>query len=189
MATGQEMSKLEGHGGTVSSVAISPDGKKLFMATQNPLIQDGALNAGNSRRGTNIRIVQFDIESGAAEKQFLYVLGDGTTNAPDGGRSLGINDMVAVNDHEFLIVERDGNAGTAAVVKRVVKIDLTGATDISGIATLQQTGVPPGVTPVTKTTFIDLAPRCLEWVVTISYWQPEVELSGDEIDHGFEVTG
>ncbi len=33
------------------------------------------------------------------------------------------------------------------------------------------------------------APRCLEWVVTISYWQPEVELSGDEIDHGFEVTG
>ena len=38
-----------------------------------------------------------------------------------------------------------------------------------------------------RTTF--LAPRCLEWVVTISYWQPEVELSGDEIDHGFEVTG
>jgi DNA-binding beta-propeller fold protein YncE len=138
------------------SLAISPDGKKLFMATQNPLIQDGALNAGNSRRGTNIRIVQFDIESGAAEKQFLYVLGDGTSNAPDGGRSLGINDMVAVNDHEFLIVERDGNAGTAAVVKRVVKIDLTGATDISGIATLQQNGVPSGVTPVTKTTFIDL---------------------------------
>ena len=34
-----------------------------------------------------------------------------------------------------------------------------------------------------------VAPRCLEWVVTISYWQPEVELSGDEIDHGFEVTG
>ena len=33
------------------------------------------------------------------------------------------------------------------------------------------------------------APRCFEWVVTISYWQPEVELSGDEIDHGFEVTG
>ena len=34
-----------------------------------------------------------------------------------------------------------------------------------------------------------LAPRCLEWVVTISCWQPEFEFSGDEIDHGGEISG
>ncbi|MBS0642012.1 MAG: esterase-like activity of phytase family protein, partial [Proteobacteria bacterium] len=100
------------------SLAISPDGTKLFMATQNPLIQDGALNSSNNRRGVNIRIVQFDIATGQAEKQFVYVLGDGTTAAPNGGRSLGINDMVAINGHELLIVERDGNGGASAAVKR-----------------------------------------------------------------------
>lgn len=138
------------------SLAISPDGTKLFMATQNPLMQDGALNATNSRRGTNIRIVQFDIATGAAEKQYLYELGDGTSAAPNGGRSLGINDMVAVNDHELLIVERDGNGGTGALVKRIVKVNLTGASDISGITNLPQNGIPSGVTAVSKTTFLDL---------------------------------
>lgn len=138
------------------SLAISPDGTKLFMATQNPLIQDGALNASNNRRGTNIRIVQFDVATGLAEKQYLYELGGGTSAAPNGGRSLGINDMVAVNDHELLIVERDGNAGAGALVKRIVKVDLTGATDISGITNLPQTGVPLGVTAVSKSTFLDL---------------------------------
>ncbi|MFO1027193.1 MAG: esterase-like activity of phytase family protein [Acetobacteraceae bacterium] len=139
------------------SLAISPDGTKLFMATQNPLIQDGALNGSNNRRGVNIRIVQFDIATGQAEKQFVYVLGDGTTAAPNGGRSLGINDMVAINGHELLIVERDGNGGASAAVKRIAKVDLTGATDISNLADpLPQTGLPPGVTAVSKTTLLDL---------------------------------
>ncbi len=48
---------------------------------------------------------------------------------------------------------------------------------------------PEPISPDMRTYMQKMAPRCLEWVVTISYWQPEVELSGDEIDHGFEVTG
>jgi hypothetical protein len=138
------------------SLAISPDGTKLFMAVQNPLIQDGALNGSNQRRGTNIRIVQFDVESGLPEKQFLYELGNGTGTGSNGGSALGINDMVAINDHEMLVIERDGLSGSSATVKRIVKIDLTGATDISGIAALPQNGIPGGVTPVSKSTFIDL---------------------------------
>jgi WD40 repeat protein len=39
MATGQEMSKLEGHGGTVSSVAISPDGKTIVSGSYDSTIR------------------------------------------------------------------------------------------------------------------------------------------------------
>jgi len=143
----------------MEGLAISPDGTKLYGIMQNPLIQDGALSAGGSRRGVDVRIVQFDIATGQAEKQYVYQLGDGTTGGSpnfNGGRELGVNELIAVNDHELLLVERDGNAGTSAAVKRIVKIDLTGATDVTNIANLPQTGLPPGVTPVGKSTFINL---------------------------------
>jgi hypothetical protein len=61
-----------------------------------------------------------------------------------------------VNDHEFLVIERDGNAGLAAAFKKVFHIDLTGATDIRAVATLPSTGTPDGVVPVTKSLLLDL---------------------------------
>jgi hypothetical protein len=68
--------------------------------------------------------------------------------------------MVAVNDHQFLVVERDGNAGTAAVTKKIILVDISNATDLNTTSFkdggLPQTGTPAGVTPATKTTFIDL---------------------------------
>jgi hypothetical protein len=48
----------------------------------------------------------------------------------------GVSDIVAVNDHQFLIDERDGKGlgdGSAAAVKQLFEIDLTGATDITNL--------------------------------------------------------
>jgi hypothetical protein len=142
----------------MEGLASSPDGTKLYGIMQNPLIQDNALNASNQRRGTNIRIVQFDAATGVAQHEYVYVLGDGTTGAA-GGAGLGVNELVAIDDHRFLLIERDSNAGTAAAIKRVVQIDLGGATDVLGVASLPQTGAELaglGITPVSKTTLIDL---------------------------------
>jgi len=65
-----------------------------------------------------------------------------------------------VNDHEFLVIERDGRAGMNATFKKIFRIDIadatTPATDIRGIPELPTTGTPTGVTPVTKSLFIDL---------------------------------
>lgn len=66
-----------------------------------------------------------------------------------------ISDVVAVNDHEFLVDERDGKGlgdDSNAVFKRIYRIDLTGATDvsaISGAAALTARAVP-------KTLFLDV---------------------------------
>lgn len=129
----------------MEGLAISPDGTTLFGIMQSPLIQDGALNSGNSRRGVNNRIVKIDIATGTTQ-EFVYQLSN---------RSNGVNDMVAINDHEFLVIERDGNGGTSAVTKTIHRIDITGATNISNVDNLPQTGLPVGITPVSNSIFMD----------------------------------
>jgi hypothetical protein len=131
----------------MEGLAISPDGGKLYGIMQSPLIQDGGLNAALSRVGINNRIVEVDVETGAI-REFLYRM-DVAGN--------GISEIVAVNDHEFLVLERDGRAGAAAQVKKIYKIDINGATDIRKVKQLPQTDLPAGITPVSKSTtpFID----------------------------------
>lgn len=99
----------------MEGLAITPDGKTLVGIMQAPLEQD-----------TNkwLRIVTLDIASGAT-KEYGYKLTTGS----------GVSDIVALNDHEFLVDERDGKGlgdGTVAVVKQFFKIDTAGATDVSG---------------------------------------------------------
>jgi len=119
----------------MEGLAITPDGKTLVGIVQAPLIQDG---------GKIVRIVTFDIASGKTH-QHAYSLTTGT----------GVSEILAVNNHEFLVDERDGKGqgdGSAAVVKQLFKIDLTGATDVthvSGAANLAPFAVP-------KTLFLDV---------------------------------
>jgi hypothetical protein len=130
----------------MEGLAISPDGSKLYGLMQSPLIQDGALSAANDRIGTNVRLLEIDVATGQT-RELLYPLDN---------PSFGNNEIVAVNDHQFLVDERDGRAGRQAVSKKLMLIDIDGATDISDIAALPSTGIPSGVTPVRKTLFLDL---------------------------------
>lgn len=72
-----------------------------------------------------------------------------------------------MNDSQFLVLERDGNAGSAARFKQLFLINLLGATDISNIGTtpfngLPTAGIPVGITLVTKTPFLDLPTPLLD---------------------------
>jgi len=129
----------------MEGLAITPDGTRLFGAMQNALLQDGALS-GTTRVGTNNRILEYDLATNVTH-EYLYQL----TN-----RSYGVNEIVAINDHQFLTIERDGNGGTAAAFKELYFVDVSNATDISGIANLPSTGTPAGVVPVTKQPFLNL---------------------------------
>ncbi|MEO6277956.1 esterase-like activity of phytase family protein [Roseateles sp.] len=113
----------------MEGLAISPDGKTLFGFMQSPLIQDG----GDG--GSFNRIVKIDIASGAVS-QFAF-------NNVMGGKAYNSSELLALNDHELLVLERDGKGlgdgspGSIAKVKQLVKLDLTGATEVSGIADLR----------------------------------------------------
>lgn len=104
----------------MEGLAITPDGRTLVGIMQAPLLQD---------RNGYLRLVTIDIASGITH-EYAYKLTTGT----------GVSDIVAINDHEFLVDERDGKGmgdGTRAVVKQLFRIDIAHATDVSGIAVLQ----------------------------------------------------
>jgi hypothetical protein len=110
----------------MEGLAISPDGKTLFGFVQSPLIQDG----GDGGRYN--RIVKIDIATGAVS-QFAY-------DNQIAGKSYNSSELLALNDHELLVLERDGKGlgdGSKAAVKQLIKVDLTGATEVSGITDLR----------------------------------------------------
>jgi hypothetical protein len=130
----------------MEGLAISPDGGKLYGVMQSPLIQDGGLDAAGKRVGLNARIVEIDTVTGDA-REFLYPLDD---------KGNGISEILAVNDREFLVLERDGKVGAEAKIKKIYKIDIAAASDIRAVKQLPVSGIPAGITPVGKSLFIDL---------------------------------
>jgi len=138
----------------MEGLAISPDGTTLYGMMQNALIQDHGLNPGTvDRLGLNNRILKINLATGETQ-EYVYVL-----DAINRGQ--GVSEILAINDHEFLVVERDNRSNLqsppqAPTRKTIYKINLAGATDVSGIESLPAGALPTGVVPVSKTLFIDL---------------------------------
>lgn len=133
----------------MEGLAMTPEGMRLYGIMQSPLIQDGALDSHNSRIGRNLRIIEFSLRPGAQgpRRQFVYQL-----DHP----SHGVNELCAVSDRTFLVLERDGKGGDKAKVRRLYRIVLDGATDVSSIAALPAGRLPGGIQPVRKELFLDL---------------------------------
>jgi len=113
----------------MEGLAITPDGKMLVGAMQANLLQD--------KKGST-RLVTINIDTTSANygqtHEYAYQLSTGS----------GVSEIVAINDHQFLVDERDGNGmadtplqsdtASAATVKQLFKIDLNGAQDVTGLS-------------------------------------------------------
>ncbi len=113
---------------------------------QLPLLQDSQTTKSGKRRGLNCRLLEIDLKTDAT-REFVYRLESHHTK---------LSEILAVDDGNFLVIERDGETAERAAFKRIMAIDLKHATDTSGIESLPAKAVPSGVRPVKKTTFIDL---------------------------------
>ena len=127
----------------MEGLAITPDGRTLVGIMQNALIQDAAQGGAAKKL---LRMVTIDIASGRVTHQFAYLLTAGS----------GVSEIVALNDHEFLVDERDGNGRANvppndALVKQLFKIDLDGAVDVSELD-----GLDAATHAVNKTLFLDI---------------------------------
>ncbi|MGV3710516.1 MAG: esterase-like activity of phytase family protein [Gemmatimonas sp.] len=145
----------------MEGLAITPDGSTLIGAMQNPL--DNPTPAIGRTSNAN-RILSFNIASGAS-KTFVYEA-DAVGNF--------ISEIQALTATTFLVIERDANyqgGSPAATSKRIYKIDISGATDVSDPANSANGKVfggkvlealtpaerlANGITPVTKTLVYDL---------------------------------
>ncbi|RZI85751.1 MAG: esterase-like activity of phytase family protein [Rubrivivax sp.] len=107
----------------MEGLAISPDGKTLAGFMQSPLAQDG----GDGGRAN--RLVTIDVDTGVTH-EYAY---DNQIN----GKAYNSSEILALNDHQFLVLERDGKGlgdGSAAKVKQVWAFDTTGAQDVSALS-------------------------------------------------------
>ena len=125
----------------MEGLAITPDGKTLLGFMQAALVQDN-LQGGKAKKV--LRFVTIDIASGKWTHEYAYNLTAGS----------GVSEVVAINNHEFLVDERDGSGlgnGDAAVVKQLFKIDINGATDVSNMD-----GLTAAKNAVGKTLWLDI---------------------------------
>ena len=123
----------------MEGLAITPDGTMLVGIMQAPLEQD---------RNKVVRIVTIDIASGVTH-EYAYLLTTGS----------GVSVIVAINNHEFLVDERDGKGlgdGSVAVVKQLFRINLTGAADVGGLTGSAADQIVLKAAAVPKTLVLDL---------------------------------
>lgn len=152
-------------------LAFNTSGTKLYAVMQDPLVNEGSNNDG--RRSRNLRVVEFDAVSGRSTAQFVYRLEpiaalnaiDPSTaddfSATNQGRSIGLSAIHALSDTEFLVLERDnrglGVEVTAAPLhKRVYRISIAGATDVSNLSLAGSNDLPAGAVPVGKVEEVDI---------------------------------
>jgi Esterase-like activity of phytase/PEP-CTERM motif len=106
----------------MEGLAITPDGTKLVGFVQSPLIQDGG-DGGRANRIVTIDIATHEV------KQFAY-------DNRVGGKNYNSSEIIALNDHQFLVLERDGKGlgdGSTAAFKSIYLVDLANAADVSGL--------------------------------------------------------
>ncbi|MGV6943787.1 esterase-like activity of phytase family protein [Sphingobacterium kyonggiense] len=148
----------------MEGLTITPDGKTLVGIMQSPMYNPSSAAISGS---VVIRILTFDIASGAT-KQYAYLM--------DNASLTGVSEILALSSTTFLTLERDGLYGgdtnSPAQFKKVFKIDISKATDISDAAngangklfngkTVEELKdlaglTAAGITPVTKTLTFDL---------------------------------
>ena len=146
----------------MEGLAISPDGRTLFGFVQSPLIEDG----GDGGRANRIVAVDLDTE---VVRQYAY-----DNYAADMKKAYNSSEVLALNDHELLVLERDGKGlgdDSKAAVKRIYKVDLRGAQDVSSLST---EAALLAKAPA-KTLFLDIAQKLQQAGITVDQIPAKLE--------------
>ena len=121
------------------SLTFSTDGRTLYTATENALVQDGP--TASLSRGSRSRILSFDVASGEAGAEYAYDVSPVAIgpNPAGGFATNGLTDLLAIGDRQFIGIERSfavgaqtpGTPVTGNTI-RLFHIDARNATDIAG---------------------------------------------------------
>lgn len=121
------------------SLTYSTDGRTLYTATENALVQDGP--TASVANGSRSRILSFDVATGQAGAEYAYDVSPVALAPNPAGQfaTNGLTDLLAIGDRQFIGIERSfatgaqtpGTPVTGNTI-RLYLIDARNATDISG---------------------------------------------------------
>jgi hypothetical protein len=137
------------------SATITHGGRYLFTGTENALTQDGP--AATLTNGSPSRLLRYKLGKARPDRQYVYE-DDAIAEPPVPSTQFavsGLVDMIALNKHSFLTMERSfsvGAPGTGNKIK-LYRVDLDGADDVSRFSSIA--GVF-GIEPVQKTLLLNL---------------------------------
>lgn len=111
------------------AMSVGHNKKSLFVMTEGPLIQDGA--EPTIKSGADVRLLEFDLMTGKPIHEYVYEIARvHKESLPLGNSSVnGVTDLLAVDEDNFIIVERSFSVGAGLSVKLWLA-DKHGATDM-----------------------------------------------------------
>jgi hypothetical protein len=138
------------------SAATPPNGRFLFTATENALVQDGP--PATVAAGSPARILRYNLQRGELDRQYVYWT-DPIAEPPVPATQFAVNglvDLLPLNNQFLLAMERSfsvGAPGTGNTIK-LYEVALPGADDVNGFDSLAL--LLDGIRPVEKTLLLDL---------------------------------
>lgn len=133
-------------------IAVTPGGD-ILLALENALYQDGP--DATLTTSSPVRILRFGAKSDQATGAFFYVadpISQAATAEPYWNDS-GLSEILALDEHRFLAIERAFAAGSGFWIK-IYLADASGATDVLKLGALSQ--ATEKVVPARKTLLLDL---------------------------------
>lgn len=171
--------------------SFSPNGEFYFTSMEAPLYQDG--NIPTVDAGGYSSITKYD-RQGQILAQYAYPV-SAIPAKPGEGKSAdnGVSEMLAINNHEFLMLERSGVQaadGSYSNYIRIYKVDTRHASDVSNLDSL----LSGNFKPVSKELVLNLNTLNLPKLDNIEgiSWGPKLKNGHDSLvlvsDNNFSST-
>jgi hypothetical protein len=130
--------------GAFEGLSFSNNYKKLLVSVEEPLFEDGP-RAGLKDSSAWIRIIRFDVKKKKPEAQFAYQIDPVAypPNPPGAFKINGVPDILALNKHQLLIIERSFSSGRRPSTIKVFLAEAAAAQDISKYLSLKDISFQP----------------------------------------------
>jgi hypothetical protein len=122
------------------AAAVTPDGQRLVVGTENALVQDGP--AATTSTTSRARILSYHIGHGGSDREYVY--DTDPVSAPSPVFTVnGLVELLPLNEQFMLAMERSFSVGVGNDI-RIFRLALPGATNVSGVPDLDDvTGLRP----------------------------------------------
>lgn len=119
----------------LESLSLSRTQESMWTCNEEALTVDGPLSTASA--GTLVRILKYSnyLPTPAPAAQYAYLTDKVHSTFISGSRS-GVSQVLRLPNGKLLVLERSFALTTAFYQSRIYEVDLAGATDVSGLATL-----------------------------------------------------